>query len=179
MKMKIPVSRFYQVRVPNRSEWARIWITDDGCITTISDHGNYGYWFGAPGCEFRKFLTGCGDDYILNKLSAGERDVNHSLTLAAVRKKLWDMMGDGDIGKGEADEEEAQLDDVDFANGESRGMWFSRTRLDAMTASECIVREYPIQVQMFVKVLWPLFVAQLRMELSAEADAAAALEAAL
>lgn len=164
-----PITRFYQVRVPGRSEWARIWITDDGCITTISDHGNYGYWFGAPGCEFRKFLTGCGEDYILNKLSDGERDVNHDLTVAALRKKLWDLMGDGEIDKQEADREEEHLEGVDFANGEARGVWFSNTGLDSMTASECMVREYPMQVRMFVKVLWPLFVDQLKAELAAEA----------
>lgn len=164
-----PVTRFYQVRVPGRSEWARIWITDDGCITTISDHGNYGYWFGAPGCEFRKFLTGCGDDYILNKLSEGKREVNHDLTVAALRKKFWALMGDGDIDKSQADQEEEHLEGVDFSNGEARGIWFSNTGLDAMTASECMVREYPMQLRMFVKVLWPLFIEQLKAELAAEA----------
>jgi hypothetical protein len=32
-----------------------------------------------------------------------------------------------------------------------------------------MVREYPMQVRMFVKVLWPLFVEQLKAELAAEA----------
>jgi len=87
MRNPNPTTRFYEVK-PGKSGWARIWLTDDGCISILSDWGNYGYWFGSPGCEFRLFLTGCDDDYLGNKFAGGKTEFDGEETADAARELI-------------------------------------------------------------------------------------------
>lgn len=160
-------TRFYQVRVPKRSAWARIWITEDGCITTISDHGNYGYWFGAPGCEFRRFLIGCNDDYLSNKFSAGRREVDARATVRRVKEKICRLRLQDRLSREEAAAEWELQRATSWQDAHDQVHWYSNTKLD--DAAGVLVHRYPIQVTMFFKVLWPLFIEQLKAELAAEA----------
>lgn len=159
-----PKTRFYQVRVVKGSEWARIWLTNDGCISIISDYGNYGYWFGAPACEFRRFLIGCGDDYIHNKLSAGEHETDGEATDKNVRAQICALRRSGDLTREEAREEWELRSRTEWCNDFDVGIWYMGTKLT--DAHELICYRTPMRVQMFVKVLWPLFIEQLRVELS-------------
>lgn len=68
MRTPQPKTRFYQIK-PGESGWARIWTTDDGCLSCLSDWGIHGYWWGNPGQEFRAFLVGRDADYITGCLS--------------------------------------------------------------------------------------------------------------
>ncbi len=167
--MKLPVTRFYQVRVaPPNIEWARIWITDDGCISILSDYGNYGYWFGGlPPCGMRAFLVGCGDDYLVNKFSAGEREVDHKATEKAIQKEIWELMGAGDFGITEKLHEEEIMDGVDWSSEVEQWDWARASKIDE--AWRLIQTRYPVQVTMFLEKLWPLFVGQLKAELAEEA----------
>lgn len=162
-----PETRFYQVRVPARSEWARIWITDDGCITTISDHGNYGYWFGAPGGEFRRFLIGCNDDYLSNKFSGGKREIDEHATERGVKERICRLRRAGRLSREEAADEWELQRSTSWTDAHDQMRWYNTTRLD--DAAEVLVHRCPIQVTMFFKVLWPLFVEKLKAELRAEA----------
>ncbi len=167
--MRFPKTRFYQVRVPNRSEWARIWVTDDGCISVMSDYGDFGYWFGSPGCEFRRFLTGCGDDYLLNKFSSGEQEFDSHATERAARDLVLESRREKSIDRETAREEWDAVCNVDWSCEYSRSKWyFEETKLVDCAVSDVLKFRVPMHVQMFVKELWPLFVAQLRAELDAE-----------
>ena len=166
--MKTPVTRFYSIpRVENWSAWARIWITDDGCFTTISDHGNYGYWWGSPGCEFRKFLCGIDDDYLSRKLAGGERELDEKATIRSVKERILRCRRDSYLSKEEARREWCLMKETDWDGEYSRVQWYDATVLS--DAAEVLRYRIPMQVQMFVKHLWPPFVAELRRELASEA----------
>ncbi len=164
MRSANPLTRFYEVK-PGKSGWARIWITDDGCISIMSDWGNFGYWFGAPGCEFRKFLTGCDDDYLGNKFAAG-KEFDGEETADAVRERIRDLRLRSGLSATTAREEwdavpTAFDDDVAFRD------WMHRTLLSE--AWECAHYVRPHNVTQFIKHVWPLFMEMLKAELTQEA----------
>ena len=165
-----PKTRFYQVRVPNRSEWARIWITDDGCISILSDYGDFGYWFGSPGCEFRRFLTGCGPDYLMSKFKSGEEEFDQNATRRNARELVLRARREKEIDRETARVEWDAVCDVDWSDEYSRSRWyFEETKLVEYGASEVLVFRVPLMIQTFVEQLWPLFVEKLQAELDAEA----------
>ncbi len=167
-----PKTRFYQVRVAKGTEWARIWITDDGCISIVSDYGNFGYWFGSPGCEFRKFLTGCDDYYLSNKFRDGETEFDEQATRRAARDLVLRNRRDGSLTKEQAHDEWERVCAVDWGDEYQRSRWyFEETKLADYGACEILKYRTPMQVQMFVKHLWPLFIAELKAELREEAAA--------
>lgn len=167
---RLPETRFYQVR-KERLAWARIWITTDGCISIISDYGDFGYWFGSPGCEFRRFLTGCGDSYLMNKFSGGKEEFDRDATERAARDLVLENRRDRTLTKEGAREEWQQVCDVDWDDEYSRARWyFEETKLVDYGASDVLHYRTPMHVQMFVKELWPLFIEQLKAELAAESE---------
>lgn len=161
---------FYQVRPPGRFEWARIWLTDDGCFSTVSDYGNYGYWWGSPGGEFRRFLTGCGPDYVLTKLTSGrQQKINGQKSVERIKEYILSHRRDGDWDKERARDEwrlicgNSDLDDI-F----NQVHWYEQTTIDC--PYEYFVYEGSQQAAAFVQELWPLFVEELRKELEAERE---------
>lgn len=189
--MSAPTTRFYYLRSGGQSfwrassaararvaAWARIWITDDGCFTTISDHGNYGYWWTAPGCEFRKFLCGCNTDYLANKLRHGETEFDGEESVKQIRRHICEWRRDGTLSRERAAEEWELVHpkpEGRWARGRHSSMvneieanrWYEETKLD--DASELLCYRTPMQLQMFLKHLWPLFVEKLKLELALEA----------
>ncbi len=159
-----PITRFYEVK-PGKSGWARIWITDDGCISIMSDWGNYGYWFGSPGCEFRLFLTGCDDDYLGNKFAGGKTEFDGEETVEAIRERILHLRRHGRISKSWAHQEWVKLPKY-FDTPEDFGSWMRDSSLEDMYEYARYVR--PHAVRQFMKQVWPLLVAQLKAELDAE-----------
>lgn len=164
MRKTNPITRFYEIK-PGKSGWARFWITDDGCISVMSDSGNYGYWFGSPDCEFRLFLTGCDDDYIGNKFAGGKTEFDGEGTVGAVREYILRRRRDMRLSPQEARDEWDRLPKY-FDTAEDFACWVRETELPDAYEHACYER--PHAVQQFVKRVWPLFVAQLREELAAE-----------
>jgi hypothetical protein len=153
--------------------WARIWITDDGCFTTISDHGNYGYWWGSPGCEFRQFLCNCDDHYLTSKLAAGRREWDEDATRDAIRKGIQHLHAEGEDTREESD----LLDEADLESEAGFVRWLDAPGESGERLSRLIDMAYgaglacfqpPVQLQMFIKHIWPRFVAILKAELEAE-----------
>jgi len=171
-------TRFYAVSVPNGAEWARIWITDDGCFFTISDYGNYGFWWHAASGDFRKFLCGVDADYLTGKLADGAREFDGEASVKAIRRQIVEGRRSGSFTRGEAAYEwdlvhpkpDRRLAgcgryshmDSDVAAHE----WYLET--DFRDVSELLCYRKPIQLQMFVEKLWPLFVEKLKDELHEE-----------
>jgi hypothetical protein len=174
----IQQTRLYTVRLG--TEWARIWITDDGCFTTISDYGCFGYWWGCPGREFRKFLCQVDDDYLGRKLARGRHEFDGEESVKAIRYRICYLRREQCLTR-----EQAQIE-WNLVHPKPKGCswmsrlgafsnmdneveaheWYLETKLD--DPAEFLRYRIPMQIQMFIKRLWPLFVAQLREELAQE-----------
>lgn len=158
---------FYQVR-GGSTEWMRAWLTSDGCISIVSDYGNFGYWFGAPGGEFRRFLTQCDDHYLGTKFSDGHREYKGEETLRRVKERILSHRREGDLSREEARTEWDLLDQFDRLEHEQHfTRWYDQTELS--DASEFYCTGISSQIEWFLKRLWPFFVKALEVELAAEA----------
>jgi len=183
MTRKIPQTRLYTVRTREFGGWARIWITDDGCFTTISDYGNYGYWWGDPGCEFRQFLCQVDDYYLGRKLAAGRREFDGEASVKAIRNRICHLRRQQELTReqAQAEWELVHPKPTGWSGLSRRGLfssmnneveaheWYLETKLD--DPAELLSYRTPMQIQMFIKRLWPLFTEQLRAELAQEASA--------
>lgn len=164
--MTVPTTRFYRVR--NKTAWARIWITDDGCFTCLSDYGDYGHWWTHPGCEFRKFLCKVELDYLIGKLSKGKRVRDDEETEKAIRRHICQVRRASYMTKEEAADEWALVGSTDFGDDGDIHHWFEETAIT--DAHELIMYQAPRQVVAFVNNIWPLFVQQLQAELERESN---------
>lgn len=171
-----PTTRFYQVR--RSTEWARFWITDDGCITILSDYGNYGYWFGAPAQEFRRFLVDCEPGYyITTKLAGGQREFDGPRTVKIIREHILEYRRRGDIGADEARTQWQHLEDCKrMDTPEEFRDWLESSMFYEFDWEAWEWASYgpPMQVRMFIKKIWPLFIEQLKAELATESEGAGA-----
>lgn len=168
-------THFYNLR-SSRCWWARIWVTSDGLITIASDYGHFGYWFGDPGGEIRRFLTRVDPGptgYMAIKLAAGERVYDADATVARIRDRVIRMRKEAELDSHTArllwdSVEEYHLDENDH---EARG-WLDddlvRERLGGYEACECFAQTLPRDVQNFMRDVWPAFVEALSEELRAE-----------
>lgn len=166
-----PLTRFYFVRcAEERTAWARVWITDDGCITILSDFGNFGYWFGAPGSEFRKFLTGCGPDYLFNKFTSGNCEACDTAgSVEAIQKHICRLRRDGTLTRDAAREEWELIRENNEFDEFARVHWYEETQLESAHELPRYVRDHANDVAAFMRHLWPGFVEQLKAELGREA----------
>ena len=170
------ISRFYEVRGQHR-EWARLWLTDDGCLSILSDFGEFGYWWTHPGCKFREFLTKCDDDYLLRKFAQGEREIDCVATRKAVQELIIGYRRDGIIDRSTARTEYDRAEAVDWANVLELNDWLNETELpdswESIHSESLIRHDFPGALRGFMRQLWPLFVQQLKEELRASAVTAA------
>lgn len=184
MSARKPLTRFYAVRGEHR-EWARFWLTDDGCLTILSDFGNYGYWWwDIADSDFREFLIGCDNDYVMRKLADGRREFDGEATVKRIRDWIVRLRRDGDLSREDAAFEwnlvHPKPDALPWRSPDERGAfscmtneveaheWYQQTRLS--DATELLEYSLPVQLQMFMQRLWPLFVEQLDAELDAEEE---------
>jgi hypothetical protein len=172
-----PTTRLYQVK-PGKSGWARIWITDDGCISIMSDWGDYGYWFGDPAMEFRAFLLQCDDDYLGNKFAGGKKEFDGEETADAARELILRHRREKRLDAEDARREwrgvPTMFDgEVDYAE------WVNhQTELGFDYTYDLARYVRPHAVRQFLKHVWPLFVELLRAELASEAPPCALPETA-
>jgi hypothetical protein len=113
-------TRKYDVR-GDRGEWlATVFLDARGIFSTVSDYGNYGYWWGDVGGngDIRSFLlrSDRDPDYFQNKLDPSEH-YDGEATVNAIRKLVIDLRRRKEIGKDEAREEydNARLARHDFS----------------------------------------------------------------
>lgn len=162
-------THFYDLRF-NRYEWARIWVTSDGMISICSDYGNYGYWFGAPGCEIRKFLTGCDpgpSGYIAIKLAEGRRVYDGDGTLKSLKEHILSSRRGGDLTREEARDEWQLLEHHNrLEHTEDFATWYQETKIDCAYEFRC--EKIAGQLQGFMEHCWPVLVKAMKKELNAE-----------
>lgn len=174
--MGFPKQYFYQVR-GNGSEWMRAWLTSDGCISIVSDYGNYGYWFGAPGGEFRRFLLGADTDYLGNKLADGQRDYKGEESLRSVKHHILKQRRSLEWSRDQARREWDLLADFDGLDHEFDFLrWSNETEIEYAEIEYLYCEGIPSQLQWFLKNLWPFFVEKLQAEIDDEEEAAGGME---
>jgi len=160
-----PTTRFYQVH--QRSEWMRAWVTDDGCLSIMSDFGNYAYWWTSPGKEIRRFLVETGVDYLTMKLSAGKREFDADETKEAIKDQIALLKKEHQIDAKQARDfwESAQ----EIRDEASARLWFHEIdQQHQEDFSLCYRSTYPQQLVQLMKVLWPKLVQVIRDELTRE-----------
>ncbi len=165
------VTWFYQVR-PRATGWARAWVTSDGCLSIMSDWGNYAYWWGSPVGDFREFLCGCEPGYyITTKLAGGKTEIDHDRTVRGIKDRILRRRREGGFTREEAHDEWELVEMTDFESERDMWSWYDDTKLD--DASEVLCYRPPLQLQMFVKRCWPLLVEAMRADLATPASAGA------
>lgn len=142
-------------------------ISDDGFFSTVSDYGNYAYWWGGAGEEFRRFLCRLEPDYICGKLSSRHK-YDGDATLRGVKRAIVAMRRRMDWTKGEAREEWDLLDEHSSLEGsEWFAIWTTHTKLG--DAYEHATYVYPSDVRAFAERVWPALVKRLQAEMADEA----------
>ena len=172
-------THYYALR-SDRLWWARIWVTSDGLITIASDYGHFGYWFGMPGCEFRKFLTQCDPGprgYMAIKLSDGRRVYDADTTVRRIREEVVRLRRQKEFDREVARElwnsvTEHNLDEHDH----DVRAWLDEELVQdhlGYEAWEYFSRMIPSEVQDFMIAVWPVFVEKLKADLLAESKSEA------
>jgi hypothetical protein len=160
------LTRFYHVR-PFARGWgwgARIWLTDDGCLSIYSDRGSYGYWWSHPGCEIREFLCTIDNDYLLSKLCSGKRDVIDDVgSERDIKQHILEYRRSGTYDREFARREWDLVCTSSFENEVEAHTWYLETEI--CDAHERLRYMRPPQAKAFVEHCWPPFVAELRRDI--------------
>jgi hypothetical protein len=162
--------RRYNVRTDKGRWLATIVIADDGYFSTVSDYGNYAYWWTGAEMEFRAFLAKLDADYIIGKLKPGH-EYDGDETLKSVKKRICEDRRKLRIDCVKAREEWELLDEhSDLSDRDSFVLWMQETKLEDIWGISATMRDP--QASMFAERVWPVFAAMLRAELAAEKTAA-------
>lgn len=161
--------RQYDLRTDKGRWLARVVICDDGYFSTVSDYGNYGFWWGAAGDCFRSFLCRLEPDYLCGKL-APETVYYGQETEKNIRRRILEWRRDGSLSRDDARREWDLIGEVDIDRLEGFTLWYQDTRLP--DASELAEYGHSKQALAFCEVAWPVLCAALRAELAAEAKQA-------
>lgn len=161
--------RRYDVR-GERGQWlATVFLGAEGIFSTVSDYGNYGYWWGAIGGDgdIRRFLLNSerDPDYFRIKLNPTSH-YDGEATCEAIRKQIIEWRKDGTMSREEAREE---YDRAETACADFRD-WYEETEIE--DAGEFYVTKPDAQAVAFVEKVMPRLCEMLRAELAAEKAAA-------
>jgi hypothetical protein len=146
--------RRYNVRADDaRKTWlATIVIADDGYFSTVSDYGNYAYYWSHAGECFRSFLAQLDDDYLLSK---------------AVKSEILRLRRSRSLSCDEANGEWILLRAHEhLEERENFATWFQESKLEERWELSRSSRS--IDARMFAERAWPVFAEMLRVELAAE-----------
>jgi len=99
--------------------WANITISSDGFLDIQSDYGSYSYCWGSFGDDFKSFLSGCNNDYLLRKFGKGSNTFNPEKTLEGIKREILTARRDTQIS-------------ADIA----RSLWYDTKDLDDFTTVE-------------------------------------------
>jgi hypothetical protein len=159
-------------RLKNESgRWlADVVISDDGYFSTVSDYGNYAYWWSHAGDCFRSFLAHLNPDYLCSKLGGAPDFYDADATEKNIRRAICRARRDGAIGRDEAREEWDLLRDHPVDSREGFAMWFQETSLE--DAADFSRWTHKPDLLGFAERVWPVLARRLREELAGEKNAA-------
>ena len=179
-------SERYDIRIPGKSDWAIVTISEAGGILSItSDYGDYSYnWPHRGGQPFKEFLLDIDTDYLLNKISS------RSFLLVKETKEAW--LKEIIQARKEDGISEYRYDNLDRRRRTKKLRDLAReayndikgwhgTRMDEaiqfLHSSQAVAKiiEFPDfqtdwdpQARMFVERLWGLFIDVIRKEVKGE-----------
>lgn len=163
--------RRYIVR-GKRGQWlATVFLCADGLMTTVSDYGNYGYWWRSIGGDgdIRAFLCRVSDDYLVGKI-APQWETDPDASEAAIKQTIVRLRRAGTITADEARDEWELLSHV--RDGDTGG-WWANTSLGkhAFPGDLWCERRSP-QAMAFAEHVMPRLREMLQAEMTAEKGAA-------
>ena len=167
--------KFYNIPNDKAGEgYAFIFIeTELGLFSTVSDWGNYGYIWNAPGMEFREFLLRINTDYLFGKLMCGQKD-HKTFDSDATRKKILEAIDQAAFSETERQEEKEALEGRCPMEEDDYEGWQSETRLEE--SFQLGVWQDNPQCTQFCERVWPRFRAMLETELAYEKSTSATPE---
>jgi hypothetical protein len=150
--------------------WATFFVRDNGQLSIMSDYGDWNYWWHSFGDDFKAFLCGLGDDYIMDKLSCGKRELNFNKTIQNIKDNIVECRNsrdmDSDLALACWDEIEAleYCDDIDLFYAEMLMNCPDIMNLvyDNNASELPISREYCYHLKAFVDKFWPMFTNKLK-----------------
>jgi hypothetical protein len=157
----------YQLPNENGEGWAIVFMDSIGCFSVLSDYGDYGYrWPQAgwgPG-DFRKFILGCDDHYLLRKIARRDH-YDGDKTLRAIKKRILRWRREGMLRKDQARQEWDLVTDRygSVYSREDFAIWYQRTHLES--AHELAVYDFEPSVLAFVKHVLPRLRAKIREDI--------------
>ena len=167
-------THFYNLR-SSRLWWARIWVTSDGLITIASDYGYFGYWFGDPGGEIRRFLTRCDPSptgYMAIKLSAGERVYDADESVRRIHAEIVRLRRRKEICSADAHELWEFIDTYELGENDHQVReWLDEDLVREHLGEKAyhfLAQTLPRDVRNFMRDVWPVFVETLTEELQGE-----------
>lgn len=155
------------------SGWARAWVTSDGCLSIMSDWGNYAYWWDRRhptdrNTDHRDFLCHAGAEYIMGKLAGGAQEIDHDRTVEGIKDRIVRRRRERHLTRDQARDEWALVESTYFDDEGDKWDWYHRTKLE--DAWDVLCYQTPRQLQMFMKNCWPGLVEAMRADLQPAAQ---------
>lgn len=162
-----PSERFV-LKSDNPHWWANIIISPDGFLDIQSDYGSYSYCWGSFGDDFKAFLTGCDNSYLLRKFGKERTEFDAEKTVSAIKKDIIKVRQDRYI---DAEEARALWDSIwDFCSEPTLETFaaelmhtdlFQEIYSSDPTAIP-IAREADPSACAFLEKIWPHFITELK-----------------
>jgi hypothetical protein len=164
--------RRYSLRT-ERGRWlAEVVISDDGYFSTVSDYGNYVYFWGSAGVCFRSFLAQLDASYLLGKLSP-KMEYDAPGTLKEIKSHILSERKFGWMDREKARKEwDLLAEHNDLRDPEDFSSWVRDTEFSDAWEMGC--ERHAPQASAFAERVWPIFAVALRAEVNAEREAVSA-----
>lgn len=148
-------------------------ICSDGYFSTVSDYGNYSFFWGSAGPCFRTFLLRCTEspDYFINKLHHGDKVLDTEAAVKAAKTYILRARRDRDIKSYEAREAIDELEFVDSLSAMEHwhNNWYTKLPYDSYEITHGLFpMRYPSDVVQFVTKIMPRLAEMIKKELAAE-----------
>lgn len=161
--------RRYDLRSERGGWLATVFLGAEGILSTVSDYGNYGYWWGSVQDDFRAFLCRIDDGYLLGKVSPGE-EVDEKASEAGVKACILRLRREKRI---DADTARDEWDLLSYVRDGDEGGWWAQTTLgEHADPMELWSWRSNQQAVAFCERVMPRLREMLRAELAAERKAA-------
>lgn len=174
--MTAPITWRYDLPSIKAEGWAIIMLTSDGFFAAVSDFGNYAFrwtswgWTSWGPRDFREFMLGIGDDYLLSKIASQVYD--GAATESAIRRDILSERRKRNMDRERAREEWDLLDVHDLSHEFGFYEWAGETSFDDAPSYAC--HRYDGDARSFAEKTMPRLREAIRAQMAADAAPVAA-----
>lgn len=162
----------YKIRYETSMYWADITIDHNGStgrIQIASDYGSWQNYWGACGCEFKKFLTQLDIHYTAGKFGAGNWFDLHA-TIKEMKRMINDLLQDGTLSKEKAKELLKEVESLSDCSNEHEYYDMVYHQCDKLysffdAADFPCVKDVTPQFKRFWNEAWAVFIEQMKKEI--------------